>query len=83
MRILLFIIFLCLATPSVQIFACTGFFATQGETAPVGNNEDFFDTTQTKILVKPAEGNKYGRLSLDSLLLPHIIGLENLTHKAV
>jgi len=62
MRILLFIIIPCLAAPSAQIFACTGFFATQGETALVGNNEDYFNTTQTKIVVKPAEGNKYGRL---------------------
>ncbi|MEJ2165248.1 MAG: hypothetical protein P8X90_06945 [Desulfobacterales bacterium] len=62
MRILLFIIFLSLATPSTHIFACTGFFAAQGEAALVGNNEDYFNTTQTRIVVKPPEGNKHGRL---------------------
>jgi hypothetical protein len=62
MRIILAIIFLCSATPSMQILACTGFFATKGEVALVGNNEDYFNTTQTKIFVKPPEGKKYGRL---------------------
>jgi hypothetical protein len=46
----------------MHIFACTGFFATKGEVVLVGNNEDYFNTTQTKIVVKPPEGNKYGRL---------------------
>ena len=63
MRILLFIIALFITIPaSTQIFACTGFFATQGDAALVGNNEDYFNTTQTKIVVQPPEGKKYGRL---------------------
>jgi hypothetical protein len=63
MRKLLFIICLFITIPSsTQIFACTGFFATQGDVALVGNNEDYFNTTQTKIIVQPPEGRKYGRL---------------------
>ena len=62
MRIFFFIIFLTIATPSTQIVACTGVFVTQGEASLVGNNEDYFARTQTKIFVKPPEGNKYGRL---------------------
>ena len=63
MRILLFIIALFITIPaSTQIFACTGFFATQGDAALVGNNEDYFNTTQTKIVIQPPESKKYGRL---------------------
>ncbi|MGD9307759.1 MAG: hypothetical protein PVG51_01400 [Desulfosarcina sp.] len=63
MRKFLFIICLFITLPSsTQIFACTGFFAAQGDMALVGNNEDYFNTTQTKIVVRPPEGRKYGRL---------------------
>jgi penicillin V acylase-like amidase (Ntn superfamily) len=63
MKIFLFIISLFITIlSSTQIFACTGFFATQGDVALVGNNEDYFNTTQTKIVVQPPESRKYGRL---------------------
>lgn len=63
MRILLFIVSLILAIPTgTQIFACTGFFITGGNKAIVGNNEDYFNTTPTSIMIKPPEGDKYGSL---------------------
>ena len=55
-------ILVILAIPNMQTFACTGFFAIRGDDAFVGNNEDYYSTTQTKIFVKPPEGKKYGRL---------------------
>jgi hypothetical protein len=63
MRTLFFLIFLSLATPSAQILACTGLFLTRGDTAIVGNNEDYFNTTPTSIMIKPPDGDKYGSLS--------------------
>jgi hypothetical protein len=46
---------------STPLFACTVFFATQGDMVIAGNNEDWMNPI-TKVWFEPAEKGKYGRI---------------------
>jgi len=70
-KLLLMAILLIIASGYTSAHCCTAFFASEGDTVLVGNNEDFI-SIPTKVWIFPKEKGKLGRIYFGFKDIPNI-----------